>query len=91
MSQVQNSFQARAIIKFIFLDLSELIRVRIQRLSDGMFCCVVCGFLSGEKRSLMYHVEAKHIETPGYHCPICSKHCPSLNALKCHKRRCLRK
>ena len=60
----------------------------IGRWEDGTYVCQVCGFETVRKTDAKFHVEAKHIQTNGYLCPNCQKHCPSLNALKCHKRRC---
>jgi len=72
----------------MIVDLNDLTRDRIVRASSGEYSCTVCGFSSPHRSSVKYHVEAKHIETPGYSCPFCQRFCPTLNSLKCHKRRC---
>ena len=37
---------------------------------------------------MFQHVEAKHVQTEGYHCPLCQKFCPNSKSLKNHKSRC---
>jgi len=49
--------------------------------------CVACGWESPKRARLWEHVEANHVQTNGYSCPICEKFCPSKNALKVHKSR----
>jgi len=44
--------------------------------------CLACGWEAKIKTRLYEHVEAKHVETNGYSCPICGKFCPSQKALK---------
>ena len=46
---------------------------------------MTCGWHSKFKTRLNEHVEAKHVETGGYSCPLCGKFCSSKNALKLHK------
>ena len=53
----------------------------------GMWQCLVCGWETKFKSRLWEHVEAKHVNTSGYLCPLCDKFCPSFNALKLHKSR----
>jgi len=49
--------------------------------------CVTCGWETKLRARLWEHVEANHVQTNGYSCPICEKFCPSKNALKVHKSR----
>ena len=49
--------------------------------------CLACGWETPKRARLWEHVEANHVETNGYSCPICEKFCPSKNALKVHKSR----
>ena len=49
--------------------------------------CTVCGHSSKRKTPVALHVEAKHIESSGFHCGYCSKFCPSRNALQAHVSR----
>ena len=53
----------------------------------GVWGCLVCNWESKYKSRTFDHVEAKHIETGGYSCSICSKFCPSYSSLKMHKSR----
>eukprot|EP00092_Neocalanus_flemingeri_P077240 GFUD01095880.1.p1 GENE.GFUD01095880.1~~GFUD01095880.1.p1 ORF type:complete len:358 (+),score=69.27 GFUD01095880.1:288-1361(+) len=51
----------------------------------GVWKCLACGWEAKIKTRLYEHVEAKHVETNGYSCPICGKYCSSQKALKNHK------
>jgi len=51
------------------------------------FSCKLCGYQANKKQRITYHVEAKHMESPGYECDICQKYCPTKNALCIHKSR----
>ena len=53
--------------------------------------CVDCGQTSKRAQDLAKHIEAKHIDSPGYICDHCEKHCPSKNALTAHISRNHRK
>jgi len=46
--------------------------------------CTECGQESKRKDNLMVHIEAKHLNNPGFICPHCSKLCASRNALRMH-------
>ena len=52
---------------------------------DSGWHCLACGWETSHKTRLYEHVEAKHVQTNGYSCPICEKVCQSKNALKCHR------
>jgi len=49
--------------------------------------CITCGWETKLRARLWEHVEANHVQTSGYLCPICHTPCPSKNALKVHKSR----
>ena len=51
----------------------------------GDWRCTTCGFQTKLRARVWEHVEAKHVETSGYLCPLCQKFCSSKNALKLHK------
>jgi len=51
------------------------------------FACMLCGYEANKRQRITYHVEAKHMESPGYECDICQKFCPTKNALCIHKSR----
>jgi len=55
------------------------------RKSGGVWQCLACGWEAKIKTRLYEHVEAKHVETNGYSCPICGKFCSSQKGLKNHK------
>ena len=68
------------------LDLTEMIKDHMTREEDGSWTCGLCGFHSPYYTTMTNHIEAKHLPSVmGYTCPICQKHCPTKNALKCHK------
>ena len=46
--------------------------------------CTECGQESKRKDNLMVHIEAKHLNNPGFICPHCSKLCASRNSLRMH-------
>ena len=54
---------------------------------DGVYTCTVCGYNARDKTRVHDHVEAKHVESGGYNCPICDKFCTSYSAFKMHKSR----
>ena len=54
---------------------------------DVGFTCKVCDYKTATKQRILYHVEAKHSESPGYYCEICEKHCPTKNAFNIHNTR----
>jgi len=49
--------------------------------------CKMCGFDSNNKTRMWEHVEAKHVDTGGYHCKICTKFCKSSSSLRNHMDR----
>ena len=51
----------------------------------GVWRCLDCSWHTKFKTRLFEHVEAKHVETSGYNCPICDKYLPSLKSWKQHK------
>jgi len=53
--------------------------------NGGVWQCLTCGWEAKIKTRLFEHVEAKHVETNGYSCPICGKFCSSQKGLKNHK------
>lgn len=54
---------------------------------DVGFACKLCGYQANKRQRITYHVEAKHMESPGYECDVCQKFCPTKNALCIHKSR----
>ena len=59
----------------------------MQKGVDGQWECMFCGRQSKVKTNILEHIEASHMETPGYSCEICNKDCRTRNALRAHKHR----
>ena len=78
-------------IKFSFPPLADAEAIdqavvsQMQKTDTGVWQCATCGWQSKFKTRLYEHVEAKHVETGGYSCPLCEKFCSSKNAFKLHK------
>jgi len=53
--------------------------------NGGVWQCLACLWETNHKTRMYEHVEAKHVQTNGYSCPLCDKFCPSKNSLKFHK------
>ena len=49
--------------------------------------CVECDHVSKRSGDLTKHIQAKHMQSPGFHCQYCDKFCPSKNALTSHVSR----
>ena len=65
-------------ITFFFLlsdGVKEAIKLHVFRRPDSHYECSECGFSSNRASVVHVHVEAKHLQTPGFECPICQKHC----------------
>eukprot|EP00092_Neocalanus_flemingeri_P105522 GFUD01135280.1.p1 GENE.GFUD01135280.1~~GFUD01135280.1.p1 ORF type:complete len:362 (-),score=79.29 GFUD01135280.1:169-1254(-) len=67
-------------------DLYDIIRSKIQK-SEGQWICLECGKASKWKTNIFEHIEATHVDSPGYQCEICYKACKTKNALRSHKNR----
>ena len=65
----------------------EAIKLHVFRRPDSHYECSECGFSSNRASVVHVHVEAKHLQTSGFECPICQKHCPTRNSLNIHKYR----
>ena len=57
------------------------------RTEEGLWQCCFCGRASRVKTNIFEHIEATHVETPGYNCDVCAKPCRTRNALRAHKHR----
>ena len=68
------------------LDLDAEISSKMCKASD-LWQCKDCLWTTKYKTRLWEHVEAKHVTSQGYNCPLCSKFCPSKNAWHHHKSR----
>eukprot|EP00090_Calanus_glacialis_P042215 TRINITY_DN74940_c0_g1_i1.p1 TRINITY_DN74940_c0_g1~~TRINITY_DN74940_c0_g1_i1.p1 ORF type:complete len:159 (-),score=18.49 TRINITY_DN74940_c0_g1_i1:80-556(-) len=82
-------------IKHVSITFSAVIKSKMKKDSDGfggfLWRCLDCGHTSKRTTDLTKHIEAKHIESAGYDCGICGKHCPSKNSLTAHMSRQHRK
>ena len=67
--------------------MDELIKLKMEKSNDGQWHCLFCGRASKVKTNIFEHIEATHVESPGYSCEICEKHCRTRNALRAHKHR----
>jgi len=67
--------------------MKEQVEAYVTSCNPGSYSCTVCGYQAQQKQRLMYHVEAKHMDGPGYACDICNKSCRTKNALLIHKCR----
>jgi len=68
-------------------DLDEMISERMSlHQEDGMrtWRCLICLKSSCLKTDISRHVEAVHIQHPGFQCDICCKLCKTRDALRCH-------
>ena len=67
-------------------EIQREIESKMRQTSKGWGCCV-CQFDSNNKTRTWEHVEAKHVDTFGYHCSLCSKFCKSFASLRNHMDR----
>lgn len=49
--------------------------------------CADCTYTSQYLTNLRGHIETHHVPSQGHYCQICSKFCPTKNALRMHTRR----
>ena len=66
-------------------DVKVAVEEQMERQAGGEWRCLACGWESKAKTRMFEHVEAKHVVTAGYNCPLCGKFCPSQKSLKNHK------
>ena len=52
--------------------------------ANGEWQCHDCYKTSKEKTNIYYHIEANHVDSPGYQCDVCYKICSTSNALRTH-------
>ena len=64
-----------------------MISQKMQKRSDGSWECLDCPYTNKMKQRLQYHIESKHIASPGHVCHICHKVCATKNALCLHRSR----
>jgi len=69
----------------IFAHMKDEINSKMEKTSEGHWICIVCNYLSKKKSHITDHVEAKHIDHPGFVCPLCDKQLRNSIALRRHK------
>ena len=68
-----------------FLDLESMIVSKMSKNIDGDWQCNDCFKTSKVKTNIFEHIEANHVDSPGYQCELCYKFCRTRNALRNHK------
>jgi len=66
-------------------DLESVILSKMYKNIDGDWQCNDCLKTSKVKTNIFEHIEATHVESPGYQCDQCYKFCRTRNALRKHK------
>jgi len=66
-------------------ELEAEILSKMLRMNDK-WTCLDCGFTRPQKCQVLVHVEAKHVNHPGYQCTMCDKVCSTRNTWRQHKR-----
>ena len=56
-----------------------------------LWFCRTCGYNNRIRIRTLMHVEAMHVGSNGYNCPVCNKFCSSKNGLNVHVSRYHRK
>ena len=67
------------------LDLESIITSKMSKNFNGEWQCNDCYKTSKVKTNIYFHIEANHVDSPGYQCNICYKFCTTSNALRTHK------
>lgn len=71
-------------LKLCVLGLDALIAQNMQRSEGGQWLCMQCSFSSPRRDLVKGHVEAKHVESGGFACALCTSICPTRKALSMH-------
>lgn len=66
-------------------DLETLIATKMSKNFEGDWQCNDCLKTSKVKTNIFEHIEATHVDSPGYQCELCDKFCRTRNALRNHK------
>ena len=67
--------------------LEELISSKMRKTECGEWVCLDCPYTNRYRQRLQYHIESKHVASPGHVCNICQKVCSTRNALCLHRSR----
>ena len=68
------------------LELDLAINNSLLKTEDG-WLCTICQHTTKFKQRAWEHVESKHMNTGGYICVLCQKHCPTASSLRHHNDR----
>merc|ERR1740129_84147 len=68
-------------------EIDQAIEAQLYRDGTGYWCCATCNYSNQEKSTVKAHIEAKHVDSPGFMCSVCEKTCPTRHALKMHRLR----
>ena len=66
-------------------DVVDAIESKMWKNSEGVWECRECGYSSKYITHMRNHIEAKHVQTPGYYCLTCSLLFRTKNSLNVHK------
>jgi len=66
-------------------ELNSVILSKMMRNEAGDWQCNECYKTSNKKQNIMEHIEASHMETPGYNCEVCYKIFKTKHSLRTHK------
>ena len=70
---------------YSILELNSVILSKMVRNEAGDWQCNECFKTSNKKQNIMEHIEASHMETPGYNCEVCYKVFKTKHSLRTHK------
>ena len=69
-------------------DVTSTLEHYVKKLPTGEYLCCLCNYQASRRHHITNHIEAKHMQSNfSYHCDICSKVCPTKNALNAHMSR----
>jgi len=68
-------------------ELNDMVKSMMFKNTENQWQCSQCNYSSKKISHVQTHVEAKHINTEGFSCPVCAKFCPTKNSLMIHKSR----
>jgi len=68
-------------------ELDAVVKSMMFKNAENHWQCTECDYSSKKISHVQTHVEAKHLNTQGFSCPICSKFCNTRNSLMIHKSR----
>ena len=67
--------------------LDDAIHGKMSKDASGVWLCLDCDYSHTSKQRVMFHIEGKHVNSPGHMCEICQKMCATKIALNLHRSR----